>query len=248
MSARQHTPDLRADGFTFKRFFIAHDRCAMKVGTDGILLGAWAPLRHESRILDVGCGSALISLMLAQRCEGRVPVDAVELDIAASVQAAENVAASPWRDTVVVHQADIVEFSCTTPHRYSLVVSNPPYFAAGVACASPQRTQARYTSSLSHEALLHSVSAVLMPEGRFCVVLPSQIVGDFLFLAESLQWHLALRVDVADNPRRPVHRVLLALTQAPIDPVYSSALLIRDELQQYSPDYRALTQDFYLSM
>src|SRR5690606_4008152 len=102
---------LRRDGFTFKQFFIAHDRCAMKVGTDGILLGAWAPVAGVKRILDIGTGSGLLALMLAQRTEAHVTIDAVELDVQAAGQASENAAESPWADRVRVACADILEWA-----------------------------------------------------------------------------------------------------------------------------------------
>ncbi len=111
----QPQPPARAmlsnDGFTFKQFFVAHDRCAMKVGTDGILLGAWAPVAGVKRILDIGTGSGLVALMLAQRTEEHVTIDAVELDAQAAEQAQENVAESPWAHRIAVHAQDIVSWS-----------------------------------------------------------------------------------------------------------------------------------------
>lgn len=133
---------LRANGFTFKQFFVAHDRCAMKVGTDGVLLGAWAPVAGVQRVLDIGSGSGLIALMLAQRTPASVDIDAVELDTAAAEQAQENVAESPWPTRVHVHQANIVEWARHCEQRYSLIVSNPPYFSPGSECASPERASA----------------------------------------------------------------------------------------------------------
>ena len=147
---------LRRDGFTFKQFFVAHDRCAMKVGTDGILLGAWAPVAGVKRILDIGTGSGLVALMLAQRTEEHVTIDAVELDAQAAEQASENVAESPWASRMRVECADILAWAPEQTARYDLIVSNPPYYEPGVECGSPEREQARYTSSLDHKALLTS--------------------------------------------------------------------------------------------
>ena len=98
---------LRRNGFTFKKFFVAHDRCAMKVGTDGILLGAWSPIARVNRILDIGTGSGLLALMLAQRTDENVTIDAVELDEEAAGQARENVSESPWAGRIEVHTGDI---------------------------------------------------------------------------------------------------------------------------------------------
>lgn len=157
---------LRRDGFTFKQFFVAHDRCAMKVGTDGILLGAWAPVAGVKRILDIGTGSGLVALMLAQRTEEHVTIDAVELDAQAAEQASENAAESPWADRIRVQCADVLVWAPEQTARYDLIVSNPPYYAPGVECGTPEREQARYTSSLDHIALLTS-AAELISEGLF---------------------------------------------------------------------------------
>ena len=116
--------------FRFKRFTVWHDRCAMKVGTDGVLLGAWCsvPTTAGARVLDVGCGTGLIALMLAQRTPATVQVDGVEIDAAAAAQAAENVARSEWCDRIEIYPADFTAWAQTTHHRYARIVSNPPYF------------------------------------------------------------------------------------------------------------------------
>ena len=131
-------PQLNKNGFTFKQFFVAHDRCAMKVGTDAILLGAWAPVAGVRRILDIGSGSGLIALMLAQRTSSPVEIDAVELDGEAAQQARENVQQSPWPQRIHIHQQDIARWAEDCEQRYSLIVSNPPYFAPGVACSTAE--------------------------------------------------------------------------------------------------------------
>lgn len=156
---------LRRDGFTFKQFFVAHDRCAMKVGTDGILLGAWAPVAGVKRILDIGTGSGLQALMLAQRTEEHVTIDAVELDPQASRQASENAADSPWAERIRVECADVLTWAPEQTARYDLIVSNPPYFTPGVECGTPEREQARYTGSLDHKALLTSAAELILEEG-----------------------------------------------------------------------------------
>ncbi|MFP1829947.1 tRNA(1)(Val) (adenine(37)-N(6))-methyltransferase TrmN [Lonsdalea quercina] len=241
------TPAIRSGGFTFKQFFVAHDRCAMKVGTDGILLGAWAPLPKEGRLLDIGCGSGLITLMLAQRTEGQLAVDGVELDAAAGQQARENAVASPWREQVTIHTTDIADFVGRTREHYALIVSNPPYFAPGVSCRSESRAQARYTTSLTHQELLRCAKAKLTAEGLFCVVLPCDVAEGVVPLAEKQGWHLSLRTDVREYASRPAHRTLIALSLQPGTPRRSS-LIIRDDDGQYSTDYQALTRAFYLSM
>lgn len=132
---------LPRNGFTFKRFFVAHDRCAMKVGTDGILLGAWAPIAGVKHVLDIGAGSGLLALMLAQRTGDDVFVDAVELDAEAAAQAQENALASPWASRIEVWQADIHQWQPSQTRRYELIISNPPFLPK--ACHARPRSESR---------------------------------------------------------------------------------------------------------
>jgi tRNA1Val (adenine37-N6)-methyltransferase len=238
---------LRRNGFTFKQFFVAHDRCAMKIGTDGILLGAWAPIARVKRILDIGTGSGLLALMLAQRTEESVAIDAVELDADAAAQAVENVAESPWAARVQVHAADVQQWITEENSRYDLIISNPPYYQQGVECATPQREQARYTTTLDHTTLLNCAASAITEDGFFCVVLPEDIGNAFTELALSMGWHLRLRTDVAETELRLPHRVLMAFSPRAGE-CYSDRLIIRGPEQQYSEGYTALTQAFYLFM
>ena len=238
---------LRRHGSTFKQFFVAHDRCAMKVGTDGILLGAWSPIARVNRILDIGTGSGLLALMLAQRTDENVVIDAVELDADAAEQARENVVESPWAERIQVHTADIQQWVAGLTTRYNLIVSNPPYYEQGVECATPQREQARYTTSLDHETLLACAANAITEDGFFCVVLPENIGQMFTQQALSMGWHLRLRTDVAETEMRLPHRVLLAFSPKGGE-CFSDRLVIRGPEQQYSEGYTALTQAFYLFM
>lgn len=238
---------LRRDGFTFKQFFVAHDRCAMKVGTDGVLLGAWSPVAGVKRILDIGTGSGLLALMLAQRTGDTVAIDAVELDEAAASQARENVDESLWKGRIQVHSADIQQWVKQCTQRYDLIVSNPPYFEKGVECASPEREQARYTTTLDHAALLACATECITEEGFFCVVLPENIGNVFTQNALEGGWHLRLRTDISDTEGRLPHRVLLAFSPTQGE-CFSDRLVIRGPDQRYSEGYTALTQAFYLFM
>lgn len=247
MTMSDSKPTLRRNGFTFKKFFVAHDRCAMKVGTDGILLGAWAPIAHVTRVLDIGTGSGLLALMLAQRTEASTHIDAVELDESAAEQARENVAQSSWPQKIAVHTADIQTWIASVDSRYDLIVSNPPYYEQGVECATPQREQARYTTSLDHQTLLTCAADAITEEGFFCVVLPENIGQIFTEQALSMGWYLRLRTDIAEYDTRPPHRVLLAFSPKNGE-CFSDRMAIRGPEQQYSEAYTALTQAFYLFM
>lgn len=238
---------LRGGGFTFKQFFVAHDRCAMKVGTDAILLGAWVPVSRAESILDIGCGTGLLAMMLAQRTSDTIPVDAVELDTAAMQQARENVLGSPWGARIVVHEADILHWIPPEGRRYSLIVSNPPYYEKGVACASQAREQARYTTTLSYPALLRCAQQRITANGLFCVALPLQTADTFIAQAIQLGWHLRQRTDVAETELRPPHRTLLALSLQE-GRLVDTRLVIRGPDKHYSAAFCQLTGDFYLSM
>ncbi|WP_313655412.1 tRNA(1)(Val) (adenine(37)-N(6))-methyltransferase TrmN [Pantoea sp.] len=240
-------PQLNNNGFTFKQFFVAHDRCAMKVGTDAILLGAWAPVASVRRILDIGSGSGLIALMLAQRTPSQVAIDAVELDADAAQQAQENVQLSPWPDRISVYQQDIASWAEACDKRYSLIVSNPPYFAPGVACSSVARDSARATASLDHQTLLRSAALLIEEEGMFCVVLPVDIGQTFITLAQADGWHLRFRLDVAEYAHRPPHRVVLGLSPQAGETLLER-LAIRAPDTRYSDEWCGLTQAFYLFM
>ena len=238
---------LRRNGFTFKQFFVGHDRCAMKVGTDGILLGAWAPVAGVKRVLDIGTGSGLLALMLAQRTHDAATIDAVELDDEAARQAQENVSESPWARRIQVHHSDILPWLKAQSGRYDLIVCNPPYFEQGVECATPERELARYTTTLDHTALLRCAVNAVTEEGFFCVILPETVGKTFTQQALSMGWHLRLRTDVAETEQKLPHRVLLAFSPQPGE-CFSDRLVIRGPEQHYSESYTALTQAFYLFM
>ncbi|MGP3592077.1 tRNA(1)(Val) (adenine(37)-N(6))-methyltransferase TrmN [Vagococcus sp. WN89Y] len=238
---------LRRDGFTFKEFFVAHDRCAMKVGTDGVMLGAWLPVARARHVLDIGTGSGLLALMLAQRTPAQAVIDAVELDAQAAAQAQENAQASPWAQRIHIHHADIRQWSQQTTVRYDLIVSNPPYYDEGVKCATPERDRARYTTTLDHQALLETAAMLITEEGYFCVVLPIETGESFTQKAQRLGWHLRLRTDVSETDSRLPHRVLLAFSPKAGE-VFLDRLVIRGPDQRYSQSYTALTQAFYLFM
>ena len=239
---------LRNNGFTFQQFFVAHDQCGMKVSTDGIILGAAAQLPTDGPVLDIGSGSGLIALMLAQRLQAAgltVAVDGVELDDAAVTQSRQNVAESPWAEAIHIHQGDILQWDPAFSRRYGLIVSNPPYFAPGVACRDDARATARYTDSLSHQALLETARQRLLPTGQFCTILPVEAGESLITLAEQQGWFLRSLTPISELPQRKAHRLMSVLSRQP-GAVTQQPLVIRDADQQYSAAYRQLTEAFYL--
>lgn len=235
----------RKGGFTFKQFFVGHDNCAMKVGTDGVLLGAWAPVEGVSRALDIGSGSGLIALMLAQR-NLQLVVDAVELDHDAARQAADNFEQSNWPERLRVFNQDIAEFSAQHNYQYDLIVSNPPYFEPAVSCRSEQRYQARYTATLTHESLLEYAKKCLSPQGIFCLVLPYDVGEKVELLAENSGWFTAYKVSVQDKLTTPFHRVLLGFSLYPIEQQRTTLALKKSDNKVYTDDFKQLIRDFYV--
>lgn len=237
---------LRRNGFTFKQFFVAHDRCEMKVGTDSILLGAWADVSDiTGKILDIGSGSGLLALMLAQRTTDSVQIDAVELDDNAALQATENFAQSPWASRMALHHCALQSFAAQTPSRYDLIITNPPYYQPGVECRNASRGTARYTSELSHQTLLKHARTLASDKGKMAVVLPCDISVDFIELAAREGWFLLQHTEVTEFSHRAAHRALMLFGLEPALQ-QSDRLIIRDEHNAYSNDFRELTKAFYL--
>lgn len=216
----------------------------MKVGTDGVLLGAWATADAAMRrVLDIGTGTGLVALMLAQRIAGAritgVDVDEVE-------QARENAAASPWGDRITFEQTPVQEFA--SDETFDLIVSNPPYFVDSLTCPDPGRTTARHAVRLSYEELCAAVVRLLAADGRFAVVLPAVESERFLTVAAD-RLSLCRRTAVRTTPGRAPKRMLLEFSlpgAATPAPACSELVVGTGEHEQYTPEYRALTGDFYL--
>ncbi|MGY3903044.1 tRNA1(Val) (adenine(37)-N6)-methyltransferase [Aeromonas lusitana] len=234
----------RSSGFTFKQFHIAHDRCAMKVGTDGILLGAWAPVAGARRVLDIGAGSGLIALMLAQRSTNDCQIDAVELDKDAAAQARENIAASPW-----AHRVNLME-SAIQEHRaapYDLIVSNPPYFVAGQSFEDPARALARHTGSLDPHALLSACQRLLAPDGQVALVVPTPMAAEILCISSNYDLFESCYTAVITREGKEANRVLLRLCRG-LNRCERGEIVIHSAAGGYSDRYIQLTHPFYLKM
>jgi len=235
--------------FRFKQFTIAHDRCAMKVGTDGILLGAWAMMQSPHRILDIGTGTGLIALMLAQRFSD-ADIQGVEVDATACEQACENFQASPWSHRLTAVCGCIRSFASRAEQRsrYCLIVSNPPWFNESLKSGDPQRDQARHTDSLDSAGLISAVASLLSEHGRFCTILPVEQKSQFLSLAEDRGFFCQHCCDVLPTRAKPAKRTLLELSRhKPAQETQHSQLVVEtDQRHVYTSGFMALTKDFYL--
>ncbi|HHQ4736212.1 tRNA1(Val) (adenine(37)-N6)-methyltransferase [Aeromonas veronii] len=234
----------RSRGFTFKQFHINHDRCAMKVGTDGILLGAWAPVEQARRVLDIGSGSGLIALMLAQRSRSDCHIDGVELDSDAVIQARENVAASPWADRVAITESAVQGYQADP---YDLIVSNPPYFVAGQSFSDPARAMARHTGALDSHALLAACDRLLAPNGEVALVLPTAMADEILCISADYDLHGICYTAVITRESKEANRVLLLLGRG-LNRCERGEIVIHSADGAYSDRYIQLTNPFYLKM
>lgn len=230
--------------FAFKQFVIHHDRCAMKVGTDGVLLGAWTDIQHSCRILDVGTGTGLVALMLAQRCK-KARILAVDIDTDAVNQAQENIERSPWKDRVEVMEQDIRVYE--TEDRFDTIVSNPPYFIDSLECPDSQRTIARHTNTLDAESLLERVAGLLSEDGRFSLILPADQTHGFIQAAVGKRLYLSRYTAVITRPGLLPKRALMEFRKTE-GICKTDELVIELDRHVYSEDYIALTKDFYLKM
>lgn len=258
----------RTNAFRFKQFAVIQEQSAMKVGTDGVLLGAWVSLSDEEppgRILDIGTGTGVIALMMAQRTEtlsGTSVVDAVEADIPAGEEAALNFAASPWAGRLRVYVMPIQQYAAAydKAEKYDLIVSNPPYFMAGTdfrrgfdtsAAASqpdPARVAARHAEMLPYDDLIGAVLALLRPDGRFAAIFPYREAGIFIAKAAARGLFVRRLLEVRGAPHKPVKRVAveLSLHRPAREEVVHETLCIEDGQGNFTEAYRGLTRDFYL--
>lgn len=231
--------------FKFKQFTVHHELCAMKVNTDGVLLGAWASSENPQLILDVGTGSGLIALMLAQRFFQSSLVG-IDVDAGAFCQSEINFSQSPWAERVRAEHISLQDFSLSTQRKFDLIVSNPPFFNNSLKNPSKERTMARHTDSLSHEELLVYAKKLLTRSGSLCLVLPSSLHDEVCQMAISLGFFHARTCFVHPTQRHEAKRVLLRFDVQKTN-FYSSHLIIEtDQRHCYTNDFKALTSDFYL--
>ncbi|MDR0413039.1 MAG: methyltransferase [Dysgonamonadaceae bacterium] len=232
--------DMSNSFFYFKQFTVYHDLCAMKVGTDGVLLGAWTDCGNAANILDVGSGSGLIALMLAQR--SGASIDAVDIDGNACEQSAVNFGNSPFAARLKIHRVD---FNAYFPAvRYDLIVSNPPYFARSLKSPDAGRCVARHAEKLSFEDLFGKSAALLTGKGRLSLILPADTFDRIQSIAGENNLFLRRKTTVRPHAASPPKRILLEYSKEKTQPE-EDELLIEKAPRVYSDEYRALTSDYY---
>lgn len=233
--------------FYFKQFAVHQDRCAMKIGTDGVLIGAWTSLENSPMsILDIGAGTGLIALMLAQRSNAET-IDAIEIDEDAYEQCVENFEASPWGDRLFCYHAGLDEMVDEIEAPYDLIISNPPFYTEDVSSRNSSRDKARQNSALPFDELLASIPKLLSPTGIFSVVIPFREEDNFLALALNYGLYPKRILHVRGKVTSPFKRSLLELSFKKTNPVIK-ALNIEIKRHEYTLEYTELTKAFYLKM
>ncbi|WP_298900667.1 methyltransferase [uncultured Psychroserpens sp.] len=233
--------------FQFKQFTVNQDQCAMKIGTDGVLLGAWASINHKPfSILDIGAGTGVLGLMLAQRSHAEV-IEALEIDSKAYEQCVDNFEQSPWNDRLFCFHASLKEFAEEIEDTYDLIICNPPFYSEDYKTKSTQRDLARFQDAMPFEHLIESVATLLSKTGQFSVIIPFSEEERFKTLAATFQLFPKRITHVRGTLSSDIKRSLMEFSFVNTN-VEISELVIETSRHQYTNDYINLTKDFYLKM
>lgn len=231
--------------FQFKQFRIVQERSAMKVGMDGVLLGAWADTSGAERILDIGTGIGLVALMLAQK-NASAQIDAIEIDRDACDEACFNVLQSDWSSRIKLFCQSFQEFATETENKYDLIVSNPPFFSNGVKAPDKTRAQARHAYALPLDVLISGAAKLLNENGQIALVLPIEQFQKIENLAKINGLFLSCLCSVKPNPIKPDFRILVELRNWASTLQEETLMIEFEKHHDYTPEYRKLTKDFYL--
>jgi tRNA1Val (adenine37-N6)-methyltransferase len=235
-----------SQSFAFKKFLIHQDKCAMKVGTDAVLLGSWVNAVNPENMLDIGTGTGIISLMLGQRFQGNI--DAIDIDGSAYLQALENIENCGWGTRIRVYHTSFQDFLNSTSKKYDLIVTNHPYFTRCSKARGQERHLARHNDLLPFCELTSGVASILKPEGRFCLVLPYDGLECFVALAKKSKLYLTrlTRVKTTEEKSK-TKRVLMQFEKSPTGFSEDMLIIEKNQRHQYTEEYKNLTREFYLN-
>lgn len=229
--------------FRFKQFAVAHDKSSMKVGTDSVLLGAWANTEGVRNALDVGCGCGIIALMIAQR--SKALITAIDIDMQSVKQAQENFDNSPWKDRLQAEPADFREYSIAKV-KFDLIISNPPFFTSGIKPDRYNRKLARHADALPLEILLQNASKLLSDDGRINLIIPFDKTTECIRYAATQCLYVSRICNTGASPGRKFSRSLLEFRPKSGE-ISETVLTIKDINNEFTDSYKVLTTDFYLS-
>lgn len=234
--------------FKFKKFAVNQDRCAMKIGTDGVLLGAWSPIPETtSSVLDIGTGTGIVAMMIAQR-SNVYQIDALEIDDDAYEQATENFENSPWSDRLFCFHASLDELIEEPEDEYDLIISNPPFYTENYKTEDNQRDLARFEDAMPFEMLIEAADLLLSENGIFSVIIPFKEEEKFLALAKECELFPMKITRVKGTSNSEIKRSLLAFKRIETQNLELEVLVIEIERHVYTAEYIALTKDFYLKL
>jgi tRNA1Val (adenine37-N6)-methyltransferase len=237
---------MASDDFRFKQFTVRHDRCAMKVGTDGVLLGVWADIAKAETILDIGTGSGLVALICSQRSNAKIT--AIEIDESAAVQASENAADSQWKDRITIMHSSLDAFALSSKQLFDVIVSNPPYFENSYKAKGDRRNLARHADTLPLDGLVRHAASLLSASGIFSCILPVQ--EDILFEERARSAGLFLKRKTMVLPREGAgpKRVMFEFTKRRTEePGVTFLAILKKETNDVTDEYREMTKEFYLN-
>ena len=230
--------------FQFKQFKIIQEKAAMRVGTDGVLLGAWANIHNAKKILDVGTGTGLIALMLAQRCDAQIT--GIEIEKNAADEATQNVYNSPWKNRINIKHISFQEFSEKTSDKFDLIVSNPPFFMNDKPAANSNKNIARHSEKLSLYDLIKGSEKLLSADGFLSLILPILSAEKFIKLAKKYRLFLAAHTAVKPREDKNPNRYLMEFRRNEV-PFRKNYIAIREsENNDFTTAFKTLTRDYYL--
>lgn len=232
--------------FCFKQFTIEQNNAAMKVGTDGVLLGSWADCKNSKMILDIGTGTGLIAIMLAQRFNSNI--HGIEIDISAYIDAKKNIALCKWENRITVENISLQEYCLKNNNKFDSIVCNPPYFKDSFKANSTSRNNARHDDNLNLNTLFFHASDLLNHNGSFHIIYPSDRYNDLVTTAGLHNLFPNKELYIKPTPDKPHKRIIISFSKYKSLNTQSSTLVIEDNgRHQYSDEYKELTKDFYLN-
>lgn len=231
--------------FQFKQFSIQDENSAMKVGTDAVLLGAWNNPRNYNSILDIGTGSGIIALMMAQKSFAKI--DAIDIDFNSVQDAIINFKNSPWSENLVAIHSSLSDYIKQSENKYDLILSNPPFFNNSLKSSSDRKNLSKHTSTLSHKDLLLGVRNLISINGKFAVIIPYDQMKSFFNIALIEGLYCYKKLIIYPTPNKPANRIIMEFSLKKENQIMEEELIIRDASGKFSEQYKTLTKDFYIN-